>query len=156
MAKVLLVTDYAGNLHITPVGNKAFYTSRNKVVTDKQFKMKVLEEEEAYAFVEKNKGQDPEFVTVAGAQKAIASKELELAAKDDEIAKLKAELEAARKNQGGTGGAKDEESVNAADLVAKINAATTVDEAHSLVGDGETRKTVLDALTKKLAQLSKA
>ena len=86
MAKVLIVTDYAGNLHITPLGNKGYYQSRNVLVTEKQFKLQEMEEDEAVEYVEKHKGTDPGFVKPADAGKLIADK-------DAEIAALRAKLE---------------------------------------------------------------
>ncbi|GEO08769.1 hypothetical protein [Segetibacter aerophilus] len=91
MSKVLLVTDYAGGLHITPVANKDFYQSRNNAVKDKQFKFKEMAEDEAYKFVEKNSGIDPDFKAPKQINKVIEDK-------DAEIRELRAALAAAKKD----------------------------------------------------------
>lgn len=61
MAKVLVVTDYSGMLHITPQGNKDYYTAQNKLNRDKQYGMQEMEEDAANEFVAKNFGVDPKF-----------------------------------------------------------------------------------------------
>lgn len=84
-AKLLVVTDYSGNLHIVPLGNKAFYQGRNNVIKTKQFKFRELDEKAAYEFVEKHGGVDPDHVTPAKAVSLISDK-------DAEIESLKAQL----------------------------------------------------------------
>lgn len=99
MAKVLLVTDYNGVLHITPLGNLNYYKSQNeRNKGNQQFSFKEIEEKDAEAFVKKNKGIDPDFVKPADAKSLLSEKNSELEAKDAEIEKLKAELEAAKKS----------------------------------------------------------
>lgn len=142
MANVLLVTDYAGQLHITPIGNKAFYQNRNKIVKTKQYKFREMSEEDANAFVVKNKGADPEHLT---AQKAAGM----INDKDAEIAALKKQLEELQ-----AGKAKKEYADTADVVIAKIIAAETIDQVDELVKDDE-RKTVVNAADKKRAELTK-
>jgi len=87
MAKVLVVTDYGGWLHIVPVNNKNWHLERNKVIKDKQYRPKEMEEEEANKFYDDNNGADPSFVSPKKANQMIASK-------DDEIKQLKEQLAA--------------------------------------------------------------
>jgi hypothetical protein len=141
MANVLMVTDYAGRLHIMPLGNKPFFQSRNKTVKSKQYVFREMEEKAAYEFNEKNKGVDPDFITAKKAVNVIQDK-------DAEIERLKAQLAALQ--------AKPAEKAGdtAVEVIARIKAATTVEELSALIVPGETRKTVLDELAKKSAELA--
>lgn len=78
MAKVLVVTDYAGTLHITPIGNASFYLGRNQVIKNKQFKLKQMEEQEALDYVQANKGSDPNFVNPTKASELLADRDKEI------------------------------------------------------------------------------
>lgn len=144
--KVLIVTDYSGVMHITPMANKSFYQSRNVVVKDKKFTFREhFTEEEALKFVADNQGIDPNFVTPAKVQQTIASK-------DEEIALLKEKL-AAMENSGNKAGealVKDK----AVEVITKIQAAQSINEVNEIVGD-DTRKTVIDAANNRIAELTK-
>lgn len=141
--KVLVVTDYSGNLHITPVGNKAYYQSRNKLVKTKQYKFREdMTETEAEEFIKTNNGKDPGFVNVSKVDQVLAEK-------DNEIAELRKLL--AEKNEGN--GSNDNTTVvkqTAKEVIALIETATDAEAVNKLI-EGEERKSVLDAATKKLA-----
>jgi len=88
MAKVLVVTDYGGWLHIVPVNNKNWHLERNKVIKDKQYRLKEMEEEEADKFYADNNGADPSFVSPKKANAMIASKDDEIKALKEQLAQL--------------------------------------------------------------------
>jgi hypothetical protein len=97
MAKVLVVTDYAGRLHITPAGNKAYYQAQNQRNKLQQYTFREMEGDskgdqpsEAEQFVAKNFGIDPSFKTPKQAAEVIADK-------DAEIRALREQLQAAQK-----------------------------------------------------------
>lgn len=91
--KVLLVTDHAGNLHITPLGNKAYYQSQNVLnKTGAQYKFVEKEETEAEAFVKKHAGRDPQFIKPNEAAKILSEKDQVIASKDEQIAKLQSQI----------------------------------------------------------------
>lgn len=96
MAKVLVVTDYSGNLHITPLGNKSYYQAQNAKIKTKQFGLQEMDEKEAIKLMEDNNGIDPKFRTPTQAAKVIDDKDAELnrlreqlKQKDEEEAKLR-------------------------------------------------------------------
>jgi hypothetical protein len=91
MNNVLLVTDYSGNLHITPVGNASFYKAQNQLIKDKQYKLKEMKEDEAMEFVKNNKGRDPEFISTADSASIVAEK-------NAKIEELQKQLEAGNSN----------------------------------------------------------
>lgn len=140
MAKVLVVTDYTGVLHITPVGNVSFYQNRNQVYKKQQYGYQQMEEAEALKYVEANKGRDPKFVKPAETSKLIASK-------DEEIEKLKAQLAALQK-------ADEESQLTAKEVIEKIKAATTASEVQALSASDK-RATVIAASAAKLEELKK-
>jgi adenylosuccinate synthase len=147
--KVLIVTDYTGNLHITPVGNKGFYQSRNRLVKGKQFKFREgMTEAEAEEFVKKNKGKDPDHINLSGAEKIIKDKDAEI----EELKKQLAEKQKGGSSDAGTSDAGTGEAPKTAkELIDLIKAATTADEVNALVSQTEERKSVLEAAQKQLA-----
>lgn len=99
MAKVLLVTDYSGYLHITPTGNKTYYESKNVVNRDRKYKLKEMEEADAHKFVTDNNGIDPTFTAPAQQTQIINTQQEELEklreqlkSKDAEILKQQEQL----------------------------------------------------------------
>lgn len=147
---VLVVTDYVGNLHITPASNKGYYQSKNVVVKDKQFKFKEgLTEDEANDFVLKNNGIDPDFLTPSKATAVIANKDAENEELKKKLSALQQEIDEVNKKTATQVGPSKAE-----DVIAKIGIATTEEEVNNLIA-GETRKTVVDAGTKRLEDLKK-
>jgi hypothetical protein len=148
--KVLIVTDFTGNLHIVPIGNKAYYQARNQVNKNLQYKFKEgLTEEEALNFVKENNGIDPTFTTPATASDVIANKDKQLADKVSENEQLKKQLEELQAKLDNSN------KLTAADVIIKITEAKSEEEVNTLIV-GETRKTVLDAAAKKIAELKAA
>ena len=144
-AKVLIVTDYAGNLHIVPPRNKGYYQSRNQVVKEKQYRFREIHSEaEAEKFLKDNNGKDPDFITPKKAVIMIAEK----SAENDELKAKIAELEA--KLAGGA--SKDAGKKSVQDIVIEINLAETV-EAVNALAEGATAKKVTDAATARIAEL---
>lgn len=138
MSKVLVVTDYAGGLHITPLGNKNYYVKQNKLIKTKQFGLQEMEEDVAQKFVEDNKGIDPKYVPATDSRKVIADKDAQIEALQKQVAALQV----------------DTSSVTAKDLIEKIKAATTVEEVKGLAG-GDTRATVIAAAAAQIEALQK-
>lgn len=175
--KVLVVTDYVGNLHIVPTGNKNYYLSVNQRVKDKQYKFRDnFNEDEAMEFLKKNDGRDPDFVTPAKAQKIlqekddlIAVKDATIEEKDKAIEDLKAQLAALNAKTADNNAANANTGIApvvipplvdqkpgkelAADVIAKIQLATSVEAVDELIA-GEERKTVLDAAAAQKAKLA--
>ncbi len=159
MAKALVVTDYSGSLHITPLGNKSYYQKQNKLIKTKQFGLQEMDEEDAKKFVEDNKGRDPKFVRPADTKKIIDSK-------DKQIEDLKAQIAALMAtNQNGSGSDQTKQTpsqetdssitqLKAVEVIEKIKAATTSDEVNVLAS-GDTRATVIAAAAAKLEELKK-
>jgi hypothetical protein len=142
---VLLVTDWFGILHVTPAGNKSYYESQNAKNKNLQFGIKEMSEKDAYAFVDKNKGVDPNFVKPGDANKIISEK-------DQKIKDLEAELE---KLKAGSAASTDTK-VPAKELIEKINAVTKPEEIDELVTKDEDRVTVIDAAKAKRKELKDA
>ncbi|HRH60147.1 MAG TPA: hypothetical protein PL045_06225 [Chitinophagaceae bacterium] len=138
MSKVLVVTDYSGVLHITPLGNKPYYERQNNKNKSRAFLFREMEEKEAIDFVAKNKGTDPDYVRPQDLQKVLNNK-------DSEIESLKAKLAALE--------ASSAQPPSANELVTKINASDSVDEIKKLA-EGDTRKTVIDAAEKRITALN--
>jgi BMFP domain-containing protein YqiC len=144
-AKVLIVTDYAGNLHIAQPRNKGYYQSRNQVVKEKQYRFREgYSEAEAEKFLKDNNGKDPDFITAKKAVIMIAEK----SAENDELKAKIAELEAKLAGDGG----KDSSKKTVQDIVIEVNLAETVDAVKTLA-DGVTAKKVIDAATARIAEL---
>lgn len=94
--KVIIVTDYAGQLHITPAANKSYYLQRNNLMRNKpqQYKVSdVMNESDAIAYVEKNNGMDPNFVPANQAQETITTQAKQI----EELKAQLAQLEQAKK-----------------------------------------------------------
>ena len=143
--KVLIVTDYAGNLHVVQPKNKAYYQSRNQVVKEKQYRFREgLSETEAEKFLSDNNGKDPDFITPKKAVAIIAEKNSE-----NDLLKAKiAELEAKLAGEG----SKDSGKKTVQDTVIEINLASTIEEVKSL-SEGSTTKKVIDAAAARIAEL---
>lgn len=143
MAKVLVVTDYSGALHITPTGNKNYYLKQNRLIKNKQFGLQEMDEDAAYKFVEDNKGRDPKYVKPSDTQRILGQK-------DKQIEDLRAQIEALQK--GGANGT--DGPLKATEVIDKIKAATTAEEVQALAKD-DTRATVIAAAASKLEDLKK-
>ncbi|WP_346236752.1 hypothetical protein ABDK00_014045 [Niabella insulamsoli] len=132
MANVLVVRKTDRTIHVVPVEQEAFYKSmNNRLKANDRMVLEVMSEEEAkkLPFYDKNfKG--------AGAANA------EIREKDERIAELEQRLAALQ------GGGKSEET--AQEKIARINAATSLEDVILITGDDE-RKTVKDAAEKKAA-----
>jgi len=113
-AKILLVTNYFGFMHIVPTGNKDFYQSHNHNNPDKQYSWQEMDEDKANAYIEENNGFDPKFKTSKQSVK-------EVTAKDEEIQRLKDELAQAAE--------KDSEIAKLREMLAKASTAPTVPDA---------------------------
>ena len=143
--KVLLVTDYSGVLHITPLANKSYYQGKNNIIKDKKFILKEVDEDEANEFVTKNNGIDPDHISPTKAKALLSDKDTQLDAATKRIAELEAALADGKKPADNTNSAQD--------VIIRINLATTVDEVNEVLGT-DARKTVLDAATKRISELS--
>ncbi len=142
-SKVLIVTDYVGNLHIVQPRNKAYYQSRNQLVKEKQYRFRDdMTEAEAEKFLKDNDGRDPEFITPKKAVALIAEK----SAENDDLKARIAELEAK------LAGGKEPAKKSSQDIVIEINLAETV-EAVKALAEGSTVKKVTDAAAARIAEL---
>lgn len=170
---VLVVTNYFGFLHIVPLSNLTFYQSHNFNNPEKQYSWKEMSEEEAAKYVDDNNGYDPKFKTPKQQQQALADKDAELeklkadrANQDAELQKLRDLLNKASNQPtipnastavtttGSQSSAPPAETKETADeVIIKIKVATTPEEVKKL-SEGDDRKTVKDAATKKLAELN--
>jgi hypothetical protein len=107
-ARVLLVTDYAGALHIVPLGNKAYYESRNKIIRNKQFRLREMNEADALEEIKRCNGVDESFGSTPEADRKLANKDAEIEALKKKLAKLEA-LQNAPKGKGSKGKRSDDE-----------------------------------------------
>ncbi|MDF2381319.1 hypothetical protein JMG10_07575 [Nostoc ellipsosporum NOK] len=141
MAKILVIRKPDKTIHKVPVDNEASLKAySNRLPVAEQWKFETMEESEA----EKLPFIDESYVTASEAQGKVAELEASSAAKDERIAELERML--AEKNDPAA------PTEKAVDVIAKIEAATTAEEAQAIAGN-DTRKTVTDALVKKLASL---
>lgn len=145
--KVLVVTDWFGNLHINPLGNAAYYQAANErnKKTPYQYKVITMGEAEAEKFVNDNKGSDPKWVKPGDAVASVHEKDARIKELEEQLAELKGK-------SGGTADGK----VPAKELIEKINAATTAEEIDELVSKDEERTTVIDAAKAKRKELKDA
>jgi hypothetical protein len=151
--KVLLITDYFGVLHITPLGNKNFYVSRNAKNDKYKFVIREMSPEEAEGFVKQHEGRDPDFIKVGEANKMIADKNAKIKELEAELARLRPAT--ADNDIIGIDIPPLSDKVTATELIDKINAASTSAEIDELVDKDETRKTVINAAKVKLESFSK-
>ena len=89
MAKVVVVTNPTGYMHINPLETRDFYQQMNVRVKDtsKHYKVQEMEQAEAEKFVADNSSFDPNFKSPKQVQAAIADKDAEIKRLRDELAK---------------------------------------------------------------------
>lgn len=115
-----------------------------------EHKMKFEEMEETEAL--KLPFFDANYVSPARAQNMVKEMQGELSEKDSQIAELEAklaELIAAQK----VGKADDAKPATAPEIIEAIKKAETVEAVKAYAVEGETRTTVLNAITKRIAEL---
>lgn len=136
--QVLVVTDYTGNLHVTPFNNKSYYLSRNLLMRNKpnqQYKIQEFDSEEAAnGFISKNNGMDPKYVAPADIQQ-------ELSLKDKEIADLRKKLE-------------DLQKPTVATVVEQVKASQSAEEVQQIAGQYEDAE-IAKAAQARIKELSK-
>lgn len=140
MADVLVIRKTDKTIHKVPVANQAALKSySNRLPIGQRWEFEIMDEEDA----KKLPFVDQSYVTQGEAQNLVKDLDAQNQKKDAKIKELEEKL-AALSNTSNT-------PTKATDLIAQINAATTADEVNDLVGEDETRKTVLDARDTKLA-----
>lgn len=141
--KLLKITKSDKTVHVVPIVNKAFYQAYNKrQKPGKKWKIEEINEEDAknIPFI------DESFVTPMEAAQKLEDATKAISDKDARIAELEALL--AQKN----GGEEKAPDLKAAEKVELIKAATSVDQVKEIAGT-DTRKSVIDAAAKRIAEL---
>lgn len=142
MSKVLKITKPDKTIHIAPMVNKARLAAlNNRLPANQKWRIEEITEEEAKTLPYR----DENYVTGAEAQVKVSELQSSLSEKDAEIERLKALLA----NQGGQGPVKQ----TAAEVIALIEVATSVDQVEALAKDDE-RTTVKKAAEKRIAELT--
>jgi uncharacterized small protein (DUF1192 family) len=149
MSKVLKITKPDKTIHVSPIGNKARLHALNRILpADQKWKFEEITEDEA----KKLPWRDENYVTGAEAQLKVSEMEKTMADKDAEIEALKAQLAA---KAGGNEGQITPPKATAEEVIALVNAATSIEQVESLVKD-DTRVTVMKAGEKKIAAIKEA
>lgn len=149
MGKVLVVRKKDRTVHVVPLANKALLMGMNyRLPETHKMKLEVMEESEAIKlpFIDEN------YVTASQAQDKLKQAEGELSEKDNQIAELEAKLAALLSQQSATKPEETAKQATAAELIEVIGKAKTVEDAQSYL-ENETRVTVLNAISKRIAEL---
>lgn len=136
--QVLKITKPDKTVHVVPINNKAFYLAHNnRLPAEKKWKLETIDEEDAkgLSFI------DESFVTPLEAVKKVEDQAKTLLEKEGKIAELEAELSAKKAGK------------LPADLVISLVATATAEQIEQLTKDDD-RKTVKEAVTKRLAELA--
>lgn len=149
MGKVLVVRKTDKTIHVVPLGNKAILMGMNhRLPATHKMKLEVMEESEALKlpFI------DPNYVSPSQAQDKLKAVEGELQEKDSQIADLQAKIDALMAQQT-TKTPEPSKPLTAAELIDAIGKAETAEAVQAYMTEGETRVTVLNAITKRLSEL---
>lgn len=142
--QVLVVRKNDKTIHVLPIENKASIESyNNRQSPANKWKIELMDADEAkkLPFVDEN------FVTAADAISQAQQLKTVVAEKDARLLELEAQLAEYKKAQ-------EPKQLTAQEVVDKINEATTPEQVNE-IADGDTRKTVIDAASKKIESLSK-
>lgn len=149
MGKVLVVRKPDRTVHVVPLNNKALLMGMNhRLPVSHKMKFEEMEEKEALAlpFFDEN------YVSPALAQEKLKEVEGDLKEKDSKIAELEAQLAKLLAAQQ-PDKADDAKPATAPEIIEAIKAAKTIEEVKAYATEGETRTTVLNAITKRIAEL---
>ncbi len=183
MAQVLKVTKADKTVHVVPIANKNFYLHMNNKILSKSQQMKLEEITEKEA--ENLPYFDESYITADEAQGKVSSMQQEIdrlqkllalksnatpglgtdpasastpyAAEAPATSNMSAEefTNKVKADAGVATGTAAANTAKAEDVIADIKEAKTVAEVNALF-NGDTRKTVIDAATKKLHELNEA
>lgn len=148
MAKVLVVRKTDRTVHVVPIGNKhGLMALNNRLPVDMRMKFEEMEKEEALKlpFIDEN------YISPFAAQDKLKVVEGDLAEKDQQILALQAKIDALMKGDSSTSGPRALSAIETVELIGK---AKTAKEVTAFL-ENESRKTVIDAISKKLSELSK-